>query len=98
MIKIKKVFVGFPQKEVSFISISIITFKTDVEVVNTYWELHEEIITNVIDEEGNDVQNIDYPVLANGNYELTEKEYKAWGASNKIVEDCVLKGLGLERF
>jgi hypothetical protein len=35
--------------------------------------------------------------LADGNYELTEAQYKAWGANNSVVEDAVLSSLGLTR-
>jgi hypothetical protein len=81
MIKIKSIAAGFPAQEATGIEISLITFKTDTLSVMTYWQLYNDSGIS----------------LSSGNYELTENQYKSWGADNKFVENCVISFLGIER-
>mgnify|MGYP003656146829 CR=1 FL=1 len=97
MIKINNVNIGFPTKVGNNIDVSVITFKTDVLTVNTYWELFNISTLKVINSEGIEVDDIVSECLANGNYELTEIEYNSWGPDNSIVENAVLKNLSLTR-
>jgi hypothetical protein len=89
MIKINEVTVGFPSKLANGLEVSVITFKSDALTANTYWQLFSNV--TLIDEQ------LQSTVLADGNYELTEAEYKSWGNNNIIVENAVLNSLGLNR-
>ena len=97
MIKINNVPVGFPSKIANGLEVSVITFKSNALTANTYWKLFSNVITKVIDEEGKEIEEVKSTLLADGNYELTEAEYKAWGNNNVVVEDAVLNSLGLIR-
>ena len=81
MIKIKSITAGFPTQEATAIEVSVITFKTNTLSIMTYWQLFSN----------NGV------VLSDGNYELSFAEYTSWTDDNKIVENCVLNFLGIER-
>ena len=97
MIKINEIPVGFPSKMANGLEVSVITFKSDALTANTYWQLFSNVITKVTDEEGKEIEEVKSTLLADGNYELTEAEYKAWGNNNVVVEDAVLSSLGLTR-
>jgi hypothetical protein len=36
-------------------------------------------------------------MLLNGNFAISQEQYKAWGKENSYIENIVIKGLGLER-
>ena len=97
MIKINDVSVGFPSKTANGIEVSVITFKSNALTASTYWQLFNNVMVKVIDEEGKEIEQLQSTLLADGNYELTEAEYKAWGNNNVVVEDAVLNNLGLIR-
>jgi hypothetical protein len=97
MIKINEIPVGFPAKTANGLEVSVITFKSDALTANTYWQLFSNVTDTVIDEEGKEIEEVKSTLLADGNYELTEAQYKAWGANNSVVEDAVLSSLGLTR-
>ena len=97
MIKINDVPVGFPTKIANGIEISVITFKSNALTANTYWQLFSNVLVKVIDEEGKEIEELQSTLLADGNYELTELEYKSWGNNNAVVENAVLNNLGLTR-
>ena len=90
MIKINEVSVGFPSKTANGLEVSVITFKSNALTAQTYWQLFNNAIVKVIDE-------LQSTFLVDGNYELTEAEYKAWGKDNLVVENAVLNNLGLTR-
>ena len=97
MIKINDISVGFPAKLANSLEVSVITFKSNALTATTYWQLFSNVIVNVIDKEGKEIEEVQSTLLADGNYELTEAEYKAWGSNNVIVEDAVLNNLSLTR-
>ena len=97
MIKIKEVPVGFPSKLANGLEVSVITFKSNALTANTYWQLFSNDLVKVIDEQGEEIEELKSTFLADGNYELTEAEYKAWGKDNSILENAVLNSLGLIR-
>ena len=97
MIKINDISVGFPSKMANGLEVSVITFKSDALTAQTYWQLFANSLIKVIDEQGGEIEEVQSTLLAEGNYELTEAEYKSWGNNNVIVEDAVLKSLGLTR-
>jgi hypothetical protein len=97
MIKINDVSVGFPSKIANGLEVSVITFKSDALTANTYWKLFNNDLVKAIDEEGKEIEELQSTLLADGNYELTEAEYKFWGNNNVVVEDAVLNNLGLTR-
>jgi hypothetical protein len=63
------------------LQVTVHGFTTDAKTTGTYWALKTA--------EGNQI--------AEGNYNLTEAEFKAWGADNVYVENLVLNSLNLER-
>ena len=97
MIKINEIPVGFPSKMANGLEVSVITFKSNALTANTYWQLFNNVMVKAIDEEGKEIEEVKSTLLADGNYELTEAQYKAWGANNVVVEDAVLSSLGLTR-
>ncbi len=97
MIKINEVSVGFPSKKANGLEVSVITFKSDAITANTYWQLFSNVLVKVINEEGEEIEQTQSTLLLDGNYELTEAQYKAWGKDNLVVENAVLNYLGLTR-
>ena len=97
MIKINDVSVGFPSKIANGFEVSVITFKSNALTAQTYWQLFDNVLVKVIDEEGKEIEELKSTLLVDGNYELTKLEYKSWGNNNVIVEDAVLNNLGLIR-
>ena len=97
MIEINEIPVGFPVKYANSLEVSVITFKSDALTANTYWQLFSNIIVKSIDLEGNELEELQSTLLADGNYELTESEYKGWARDNAVVENAVLNNLGLTR-
>mgnify|MGYP003668060577 FL=1 len=97
MIKINDVSVGFPSKLANGLEVSVITFKSNAVTAQTYWQLFTNSLVKVIDEKGKEIEELQSTLLTDGNYELTEVEYKAWGKDNLVVENAVLNSLGLTR-
>ena len=97
MIKINEVSVGFPSKTANGLEVSVITFKSNALTANTYWQLFSNSLIKVIDGKGEEVEQLQSNLLADGNYELTESEYKGWARDNAVVENAVLNNLGLTR-
>ena len=97
MIKINDVSVGFPSKIANGLEVSVITFKSDALTAQTYWQLFSNVLVKVINEEGEEIEDVQSTLLSDGNYELTESEYKSWGKDNLVVENAVLSNLGLIR-
>ena len=97
MIKINDVSVGFPSKLANGLEVSVITFKSNAVTAQTYWQLFTNSLVKVIDEKGKEIEELQSTLLTDGNYELTEAEYKAWGKDNLVVENAVLNSLGLTR-
>ena len=97
MIKINDVSVGFPAKTANGLEISIITFKSNALTATTYWQLFANGLVKEINEQGEEIEELKSTLIIDGNYELTEAEYKSWGNNNVIVEDAVLNNLGLTR-
>jgi hypothetical protein len=97
MIAIKEISVGFPAKQANGINVSVITFKSDAITVNTYWQMFDNVIVTVIDKDDKEIQEVQSTLLVDGNYQLTEAEYKSWGNNNVVVENAVLNSLGLTR-
>jgi hypothetical protein len=60
-------------------SVLILNFETDATTCTTYYELKTD--------EGK--------VLSNGNYTLTEQEFKAWGTDNSWVAQCTANTIGV---
>jgi len=80
--KINEIQTGLPLRTATQIEITIQAFKTDTNLVMTYYELKD---------------NDNYKVC-DGYYQLSETQYDIWGADNTYIEDCVLNYLGLERY
>ena len=97
MIKINEVPVGFPAVLANALEVSVMTFKSDSLTANTYWQLFSNVIFNSVDAQGKDIEELQTTFLADGNYELTESEYKGWARDNVVVENAVLNNLGLTR-
>ncbi len=97
MIKINDVSVGFPSKIANGLEVSVITFKSNAVTATTYWQLFNNSLVTVIDKDDKEIEEVQSAFLVDGNYELTEAEYKAWGNNNIVVEDAVLNNLGLTR-
>jgi hypothetical protein len=60
-------------------SVLILNFETDATTCTTYYELKTD----------------ESKVLSNGNYTLTEEEFKAWGTNNEYVAECVASSIGV---
>ena len=60
-------------------SVLILNFQSDATTCTTYYELKTD--------EG--------AVLTNGNYTLTEAEFKAWGLDNSWVAQCTANAIGV---
>ena len=97
MIKINNVSVGFPSTIANGLEVSVITFKSNALTVQTYYQLFTNVMVKVINEEEEEIEQMQSTLLSDGNYELTEVEYKSWGEDNLVVENAVLNSLGLTR-
>jgi hypothetical protein len=93
MIPIEKVLVGFPAKMASKILVRTMPIVTSATTCQLYYELHEVIETT--SEEGAVSESTSQ--LANGNLDLTEAEFTAWGNTMDYIGDIALKKLGLTR-
>jgi hypothetical protein len=60
-------------------SVLILNFETSATTCTTYYELKTE--------EGK--------MLSNGNYNLTEEQFAAWGEDNAWVNQCVADAIGV---
>jgi hypothetical protein len=73
--------IKFPLNQGTAIEMSVLILNFETNAINctTYYELKTD--------EGT--------VLSNGNYTLTEEEFKAWGTDNEWVAECVAKAIGV---
>lgn len=94
MIKIKEISVGFPIKTANAITIRTMPIPTDAVTCSTYYEIFS--VTVNTDEEGVETESIEK--LAEGNCNLSEEQFAAWGQEMSYVEDVVLINLGLQRY
>jgi hypothetical protein len=79
MAKIQPITFPLNQGTATEMSVLILNFETSATTCTTYYELKTE--------EGT--------VLTNGNYTLTETEFKAWGTDNSYIAECVAKAIGV---
>ena len=79
MAKIQPVIFPLNAGTATEMTVLILNFETDATTCTTYYELKTE--------EGK--------VLSNGNYTLTEEEFKAWGNDNEWVAECVANSIGV---
>jgi len=79
MAKIQPVIFPLNQGTATEMSVLILNFETSATTCTTYYELKTD--------EG--------IVLTNGNYTLTEEEFKAWGTDNEYVAECVANAIGV---
>ena len=93
MIKINEIPVGFPAKMANGITIRTMPISTDAVSWSTYYELFS--VTTSVDEEGVETETVEK--LAEGNCDLSEEQFAAWGQEMSYVEDVVLINLGLQR-
>lgn len=80
-IKIEPVATGWPSKQATDLMVRVMPFETDAKTCSLYYEL----------------KSADMEVLANGNLQLTEAEFEAWGQLNSYLEDLALSRLYLQR-
>jgi hypothetical protein len=60
-------------------TVLVLNFATDATTCTTYWQL--------LNEEG--IQ------FSQGNYTLTEEEFKTWGVNNNVVNEYVANAIGV---
>lgn len=96
MIKIIPIPVGYPVRMADVITIKPIISSTTALSCNTYYELLQTSIVEVV--ENTDIgQSLIVAVLANGNCPISEEQYAQWASDNTVLEDFVLETLGLSR-
>jgi hypothetical protein len=79
MAKIQPVIFPLNAGTATEMSVLILNFETTAVTCTTYYELKTD----------------DGKVLSNGNYTLTEEEFKAWGNDNEWVAECVANSIGV---
>jgi len=79
--RIQTIKLGLPQKDGVELSISVQAFTTDATTTSVYYKVMSE----------------ESETLADGQIQLTEAEFEAWGADNAFIEDIVLTQLSLQR-
>jgi hypothetical protein len=97
MINIKEFKLGLPAKTANRLMVRPIINSTSDITCNTYYEVISEEITITQNEAEKDVRNSVTTVLATGNCPITEEEYALWDSDNTVLENIVIKKLGLER-
>lgn len=80
-IKINPIYVGYPDKEATDLMVRVMPFETDATTCGLYYEL----------------KSATGEVLANGNLQLTEAEFTAWGQDMAYIENLALSKLYLTR-
>lgn len=93
MIKINPIPVGFPVKIANGITIRTMPIPTDAVSCSTYYELFN--VTTFVDEERTETEVVEK--ITEGNCNLSEEQFAAWGQEMSYVEDVVLENLGLVR-
>jgi len=83
-IKIVPVYAGYPPKLATDLLVRVLPFDTNAKTCQLYWEL--AIVSDETREQ-----------LAEGNIQLTEAEFAAWGSDNAYIENVVLSKLALTR-
>jgi predicted secreted protein len=63
------------------LQVTVHGFTTDATTTGTYWAL----------------KTAEGKQIAEGNYNLTEDEFEAWGADNSYIEEIILSQLNLEK-
>jgi hypothetical protein len=72
--------VNFPfYGEATVLNVTVLSFPTDAVIANTYWTL-------------NTSDNIN---CAQGNYQMTEEQFAAWGLDNTVVDKYVAESIGV---
>ena len=61
------------------LSVLVLNFTTNATTATTYWQLFTEDGTQVAD----------------GNHQLTEDQFAAWGQDNNFVNECVADAIGV---
>ena len=79
MIQIQPVTFPLNQGTATQMTVLVLNFPTNAVTCTTYYEL--------LTEEGK--------MLTNGNYNLTEEEFAAWGLDNTYVNQCVADAIGV---
>lgn len=93
MIQINPISVGFPPKQANGITIRTMPIPTDAVSCSTYYELFS--VTTSVDEEGLESETVEK--LTEGNSDLSEEQFAAWGQEMSYVEDVVLINLGITK-
>jgi predicted secreted protein len=63
------------------LQVTVHGFTTDAKTTGTYWAL----------------KTAEGKQIAEGNYNLTEEEFEAWGADNSYIDEIILSHLNLEK-
>ena len=63
------------------LQVTVHGFTTDAKTTGTYWAL----------------KTAEGKQIAEGNYNLTEEEFEAWGADNSYIDEIILSQLNLEK-
>jgi hypothetical protein len=63
------------------LQVTVHGFTTDAKTTGTYWAL----------------KTAEGKQIAEGNYNLTEEEFEAWGADNSYIDELILSQLNLEK-
>ena len=79
MIQIQPVTFPLNQGTATQMTVLVLNFPTNAVTCTTYYELLTE----------------DNKMLSNGNYNLTEEEFAAWGLDNTYVNQCVADAIGV---
>lgn len=84
MAKIQAITFPLNQGTATEMSVLILNFETSATTCTTYYELKSEA-----------TEEVPAKVLSNGNYNLTEDEFSAWGLDNAWVTECVASAIGV---
>ena len=79
MIQIEPVTFPLNQGTATQMTVLVLNFPTDAVTCTTYYELLTE----------------DGVMLSNGNYDLTEEQFAAWGLDNTCVDGYVADAIGV---
>lgn len=72
--------VNFPfYGEATVLNVTVLSFSTNATSANTYWTLNTS----------------DGVQCAQGNYQMTEEQFAAWGQDNSVVDGYVAQSIGV---
>lgn len=72
--------VNFPfYGEATVLNVTVLNFSTSATTANTYWT----------------VNTADGTQCAQGNYQMTEDQFAAWGQDNSVVDGYVAQAIGV---